>query len=167
MKGNRYMKKLKIYLDTSTVSHLDAQDTPGKMKDTLRLWNRITEGEYHVIMSDVVFDELDDCPEPKKTYLAVFLQQIQYERVESNSDTVALASKFINFGILRQKSFDDCRHIAAALLSDCDIVVSWNFKHIVNTKTIRGTKVITAMEGYKDVIICTPTMLIEGGFEDE
>lgn len=161
------MKKLKIYLDTSTVSHLDAQDTPEKMSDTLRLWNRIKEGEYHVVMSEVAFDELDACPEPKKSYLAAFLQQIQYERVESNSDTVALASKFIDFGILRQKSFDDCRHIAAALLSGCDIVVSWNFKHIVNAKTIRGTKVIATMEGYKDVIICTPTMLIEGGFDDE
>ena len=161
------MKKLKIYLDTSTVSHLDAQDTPEKMSYTLRLWNRIKEGEYHVVMSEVVFDELDGCPEPKKSYLAAFLQQIQYERVESNSDTVALASKFIDFGILRQKSFDDCRHIAAALLSGCDIVVSWNFKHIVNAKTIRGTKVIATMEGYKDMIICTPTMLIEGGFDDE
>ena len=161
------MRKQKIYLDTSVISHLDAPDTPEKMEDTLRLWDQIQGGEYDVVMSEVVFDELADCLEPKRSYLAAFLQQIQYERMASNNDTVALASKFIDFGILREKSFDDCRHIAAALLAGCDIIVSWNFKHIVNAKTIKGTKIITTMEGYKDVIICTPTMLIEGGIDDE
>lgn len=161
------MKKQKIYLDTSAISHLDATDTPDKMEDTLRLWRQIQEGQYDVVLSEVVFDELAECLEPKKSYLAAFLQQIKYERVESNNDTVALASKFIDFGILREKSFDDCRHIAAALLSGCDLIVSWNFKHIVNTKTIKGTKVIATMEGFKDAIICSPTMLIEGGLEDE
>ena len=161
------MKTQKIYLDTSVISHLDATDTPDKMEDTLRLWRQIQDGKYNVVLSEVVFDELVECFEPKKSYFAAFLRQINYERVESNSDTVALASKFIDFGILREKSFDDCRHIAAALLSGCDLIVSWNFKHIVNTKTIKGTKVIATMEGFKDVIICSPTMLIEGGLEDE
>ncbi|MDR1000642.1 MAG: PIN domain-containing protein [Clostridiales bacterium] len=161
------MKKQKIYLDTSVISHLDATDTPDRMEDTLRLWRQIQEGKHIVVLSDIVFDELAECLEPKKSYLAAFLQQIQYERTESNNDTVALASKFIDFGILREKSFDDCRHIAAALLAGCDLIVSWNFKHIVNTKTIKGTKVITTMEGFKDVIICSPTMIIEGSLEDE
>jgi predicted nucleic acid-binding protein len=159
--------KLRIYLDTSVISHLDAPDVPERMEETIRLWNQIKEGKYDVVMSDVVFDELAYCLEPKRSYFVAFIQQIQYERVASNDETVALASKFIDFGILREKSFDDCRHIAAALLNGCDIIVSWNFKHIVNAKTIRGTKVIATMEGYKDVIICSPTMLISGGLDDE
>ena len=52
-------------------------------------------------------------------------------------------------------------HIAAAILSNCDIIVSWNFKHIVNVKTIRGIKVVTTMEGYKDILIYPPTALLE------
>jgi len=160
------VKKQKIYLDTSVISHLDAPDAPEKMGDTLRLWGRIQEGKYDVILSEVVFDELANCPEPKRSYLAAFLQQIQYKRVESDNDTVSLAGRFIDFGVLREKNFDDCRHIAAALLVGCDCIVSWNFKHIVNTRTIKGTKIITTMEGYKDIIICSPTMLIEGGLDD-
>ena len=39
--------------------------------------------------------------------------------------------------------------------------VSWNFKHIVNVKTIRGIKVVTTMEGYKDILIYPPTALLE------
>ena len=155
------MKKTRIYLDTSVISHLDAPETPEKMRDTLRLWKKVKRGVYEVVLSEVVFIELTKCQEPKKSLLADALQQIKYERVESNDDVVALASKFVNFGVLRQKSFDDCRHIAAALLSGCDIIVSWNFKHIVNPKTISGVKEISATGGYKDMIICSPSMLAE------
>jgi len=161
------MRKQKIYLDTSVISHLYAPDTPEKMADTLRLWRQIQNGEYDVVLSEVVFDELARCVDFKKRQLTDFLQRIRYDRVESNNDTVALASKFVDFGILREKSFDDCRHIATALVSGYDIIVSWNFRHIVNAKTIRGTRVITMLEGFKDIMICSPSMLIKGDLDDE
>lgn len=73
-----------------------------------------------------------------------------------------IALPVIDFGILREKSKDDCRHIAVAILTGCDIIVSWNFKQIVNPKTMRGVKMVTTSERYKDLMICTPTMLVEG-----
>ena len=155
------MRKPKIYLDTSVISHLGAPDTPEKMADTLRLWEKIKKGAYEVVLSEVVFDELEDCSEPKKSYLTSALQEIRYERVESGDEVVSLAGKFIDFGILKEKSLNDCRHIAAALLSGCEIVVSWNFKHIVNTRTIKGARAIATLGGYKDIIICSPSTLAE------
>lgn len=53
---------------------------------------------------------------------------------------------------MEQKSFDDCQHIAVAILLGCDIITSWNFKNIVNVKTI--------LEGYKDLMIFPPSVLI-------
>jgi len=156
------MKKTKIYLDTSVISHLDAPETPEKMRDTLRLWKKIQEGAYNVVLSEVVFDELRGCSASKLSCLLNFLKQINYEQAESSNDTVALASKFVDFGILRHKSFDDCRHIAAALLSGCEFIVSWNFKHIVNARTIKGARAIAMLGGYKDIIILSPSMLVEG-----
>ena len=81
--------------------------------------------------------------------------------VISDDNTVALANKIIEHGILTQKSYADCMHIANAVLSECDIIVSWNFKHIVTFKTVRGIKAITLMEGLKDLEIYPPTMLLE------
>ena len=160
------MKKLKIYLDTSVISHLDAPDTPDKMNDTLKLWDDIKAEMYDIVLSEVVFNELARCSEPKKGKLADFLQEIKYNVAKEDGNALALAGKFIDLKVLKEKSLNDCRHIAAALVSGCDTIVSWNFKHIVNAKTIRGTKAITALEGYKDLIICSPTMLI-GGIDDE
>lgn len=154
------MKKLKIYLDTSVISHLLAEDTPDKMADTQALWLQIEQGKYDVVLSNVTLDELNACAQPKRQQMADCLGEIQYLLVESTDETLELAEKFIDFGVLREKSIDDCRHIASALLAGCDIIVSWNFKHIVNAKTIKGTRVIATSEGYKDVIICSPTMLI-------
>ena len=56
------MKKLKIYLDTSVISHLQADDVPGKMVKTLEFWEYIERGEYSVFISDLVVAEIEECP---------------------------------------------------------------------------------------------------------
>ena len=96
-----------------------------------------------------------------------YLDQISFERVIVDDQTLAVAEKFIDLGILKQKSFDDCRHIAAAIVFGCDAIISWNFKHIANPKTIVGTKAVTTLTGYKDLLIFTPTFLIEEGEESD
>ena len=78
-----------------------------------------------------------------------------------------LARKYLDAGILQPKSFDDCQHIAYACVYNCDMVISWNFKHIVKVKTITGVKSVNALAGYREMPIYTPTMLIEGGTEDD
>ena len=147
------MKRLKVYFDTSVISHLDQQDAPDKMADTLRLWERVKSGAFDVVLSSVDFEELLDCAPEKREVLAGFLAQITYSRVEVDADILRIADKMVDLGILRQKSYDDCQHIAAAIVSGCDAVVSWNFKHIVNHKTMQGVKAITALEGRGDLLI--------------
>ena len=78
-----------------------------------------------------------------------------------------LSQEFIKRGILKQKSIDDCMHISAALLAKCDVIVSWNFKHIVNDKTIEGVKSISATEGFEAIKIYCPSILIGGDEDDE
>lgn len=161
------MKKLKVYLDTSIISYLDQQDAPDKMRETLRLWDFFRKEIYEVYISDIVIREISQCPQEKLDILLGFLDQINYTIIQTSESTVELAEKFIHFGFLKQKSFDDCQHIAAAILADCDIITSWNFKHIVNVKTVRGVKVITTLEGYKDLLIYPPSVLIESEEEEE
>jgi hypothetical protein len=78
-----------------------------------------------------------------------------------------LATAYVKAGILSQKNFDDCQHIAYACVYVCDIIVSWNFKHMVNHQTISGVKGVNALVGYREISIYTPTMLIEGGAGNE
>ncbi|MDR0616648.1 MAG: hypothetical protein LBG29_07570, partial [Synergistaceae bacterium] len=75
--------------------------------------------------------------------------------------------QYIDAKVLKKASFNDCQHIAYACVYNCDVVVSWNFKHLVNLKTMAGVKGVNALSGYKEMFICTPTILIEGGVEDD
>ena len=160
------MKKLRIYLDTSVISHLDQQDAPERMAETHRLWDNIKACEYEVVISDVVQAEIDDNREEKRNTLYKFLSEIEYSQVCVDEKIIRIASRFVDLGVLRQKSLDDCRHIAAAIVSGCDAIVSWNFKHIVTHKTMMGVKAVTALEGYDDLLIYTPSVLIGGGEDD-
>lgn len=103
----------------------------------------------------------------KLRVLLDYMKQIKFHVIETDKDIVELAGKFLDFGVLREKSFDDCQHIASAILAGCDVIISWNFKHIVNVKTVKGVKIITTMEGYKDLLIYPPSALLEGDDEHD
>ena len=161
------MKRLRIYLDTSVISHLDAPDTPEKQEDTRKLWNHIQAGRYEVFVSPVVMAELDDCAEPKKSGLLTWLGSVPYAVLVRTDEVPELATRYLDAGILRKKSFDDCQHIAYACVYNCDMLVSWNFKHMVNIKTISGVKSVNALAGYREMPIYTPTILVSGGADND
>jgi len=156
------MKKLKIYLDTSVISYLNQEDTPEKMADTLKLWDKIKAGTYNAVTSDVALEEISLCNKSKQKYLLDKLLEVDCHIIKETQETIALAKRFIEHNVLTQKSINDCRHIACAVVAECDIITSWNFKHMVNVRTVKGVKIINMMEGYRTVEIYPPTMLVEG-----
>ena len=161
------MKKLKLYLDTSVVSVLDRTSRPDWTADTLELWEDIKAGLYDVFISPVVTSELLDSAEPKRTILFNYLSEIPFTELDEIDEVNILAQKYLDSGILLPKSRDDCLHIAYACVYNCDILVSFNFKHLVNYRTISGVKSVNAMSGYKEMPIYTPTRLIYGGTDDD
>lgn len=155
------MQKLKVYLDTSVISHLLQEYVPEKMADTRKLWEMFKGGKFDVYLSTVTLEEVSACPEPKRGKMYSYLEQIDYTLIEITDDMLDIAQQIIDMGILTKKSYDDCQHIAAAVINSCDCIISWNFKHIVNIKTIRGVRAITNLKGYKPVEILNPSVLLE------
>ena len=155
------MRKLKLYLDTSTISHLFAEDTPEKMEDTNRFWEDVISNKYDIFISSVVIDELENCREPKQSQMFAKLNQIQFQVLERTDKVSRLAKEYITGGVLKEKSLADCLHIAHAVVYDCDVIVSWNFRHLVNYKTINKVKIVNAINNYREISIINPTMLLE------
>jgi predicted nucleic acid-binding protein len=158
--------KTKIYLDTSVISHLQAPDTPEKMTETLRLWEDLKAGIYDVYISNVTIDEITDCNEPKRSFMLDELKKIPLTVIQAETKVEELSQEFVRLGILKEKSIDDCMHIATALLAKCDVIVSWNFKHIVNDKTIEGVKTISKTRGFDGIKIYCPSILTGGSDEN-
>lgn len=165
--SNDNQKKLKVYLDTSVISYLHQEDTPERMRDTQALWQMFREEKFEVCLSVFTLNELNACYEPKRSLLLERLGEISYEVLPQHQDLSMLANRIVEMGILTARSIDDCKHIASAVLAECDCVISWNFKHMVNIKTIRGIRAITNLEGYKPIEIVQPTVLIEHQEDEE
>ncbi|MCL2747108.1 MAG: PIN domain-containing protein [Oscillospiraceae bacterium] len=161
------MKKLKIYLDTSVVSHLFADDTPDKMDDTNKLWDDFKAGKYDIFISTITVEELQKCSEPKRSKMAERLGEIDFQVLEETDEINNLAYEYLYNGVLTKKSVDDCLHMACAVVMNCDIIISWNFKHLVNYRTINKVKIVNAVNHYKEISIISPTMLLEEVDENE
>lgn len=156
------MDKEKLYLDTSVLSYLEQTDVPEKMNDTLKFWEILKQDKYNIYVSTLTIIELNDCPEPKKSRILNLLSDISYTELKESEVARKLAIEYINAGILRNKSLDDCLHMAIATVNGIDTIVSWNFKHMVNHKTIKGVRKTNAENGYFKIIdIQQPTLLLE------
>lgn len=156
-------RKTKIYLDTSVLSYLKQEDSPDRMKATLQFWEELKNRDDIIIyLSDVTVAEISDCYEPKRSFMMNKLRELQFTLLTKDDDAELLAKQIIELGILNNKSHDDCLHIAIAVLEACNYIVSWNFKHLVNVKTINGVRAITNLKGFSPIDIITPEMLIKG-----
>ncbi len=111
----------------------------------------------NVYLSTVTLEELKGCSEPKQSLLFDYLGCIDYTLVQIDDDIADIAKQIIEMGILTKKSYDDCQHIGAAIVSECDCIISWNFKHIVNIKI----RAITNLQGNKPIEILNPSVLLE------
>ncbi len=83
------------------------------------------------------------------------------EKVHINNEILALASKYIEEKVVGETSFDDCIHIATATYYKVDILISWNFKHIVNVYRIRGYNSINLRMNYSSLEIRSPKEIVE------
>lgn len=75
-----------------------------------------------------------------------------------------MAKKNIEAKVVGETSYTDCLHIALATIHSADILVSWNFKHIVNVIRIIGYNAVNHKEGYKQIDIRSPRELLS--YED-
>ena len=161
------VQRPKIYLDTSVISHLEQQDAPDKMFDTRLLWEEIKQGKYEVYISEVVTREIAKNKHEKQTILTFWLADIDPIISDITKEMEIYADKLVEEKILSAKSWDDCLHIACAVANKCDMILSWNFKHMVRGKTIDGVKIVSERLGYPEIRIYSPSMIVERGDENE
>jgi len=146
----------RIYLDTSVLGgYFDKEFDVA----TQRLFDEVKKGEYKVVISNITEGELLNAPEKVRTLLNDL--NIDYEVLNLTDDVVNLALEYIRENVVGQTSYDDCLHIAIATISRLDLLVSWNFKHIVNIKRIRGYNGINIKNGYPSIEIRSPKDLID------
>ena len=159
--------KPKIYLDTSVISHLMADDSPDKRDDTRKLWEQIKHSGFEVVLSPVVYEELGRCEPALEKALLEYVVMIDTTYIEENEKMTALADEYLKTGVLKEKSYNDCRHIAIASVSACKYILSWNMKHFVKRRTIEMVQSVNQRLGIFQPSIITPAIFVEGDDDNE
>jgi predicted nucleic acid-binding protein len=146
------MFKLRVYIDTSVVG--GCLDEEFK-EDSVQLFDEFIKGTKTLVISDVLLFELEGAPKEIKNILRkVPTENIEY--VSLNEESIALANAYIEEEAVAEKSISDARHIAIATVERVDVLVSWNFKHIVNINRIHLLNSVNLKLGYPILDIRSP-----------
>lgn len=148
--------KLRIYTDTSVIGGcLDEE-----FRDVSReLVNKFKKREAIAVISELTTLELKYSPiEVQKILEEIPEENIEY--VELTKEATNLAQKYILEGVIEKGKLVDAEHIAIATVSRVDVLVSWNFRHIVNLQKIRGYNSVNLKYGYSLLEIRDPREVI-------
>ena len=148
--------QIRIYIDTSIVGgYFDVEFE----KSTKQFFQWFENQEVVFVISDLLDLELMNAPERVRLHLNNYLPD-KFERINLEEEALELADEYVNQKVVGISSIEDCRHIAMATIAKVDYVVSWNFKHIVNSERIIGYNSVNLSKGYKAISIITPIELL-------
>jgi hypothetical protein len=149
----------RIYTDTSVVGGcLDEEFSPY----STQLFERFRAGLDTLVLSDLTLAELEGAPLPVREVLQAMPKEM-IEEVMFNAEASELAQEYLAVGVIGAAHLEDARHIATATIQRVDVLVSWNFKHIVNLDRIRGYNSVNLRLGYALLEIRSPQEVLRYG----
>ena len=160
--------RIKIYLDTSALNFLFADDAPEKKEITLDFFeNFIKTGIYQAFISDFVIQEINQTSDlEKRGRLLRVLDEYYIERLvlADPEEIMQLAKLYIDQKVVPQNKLLDALHIASTVVNKIDYLVSWNYKHLANVNRERKVIIVNAENNYLNPVrILTPIELIDYG----
>jgi len=150
----------KIYIDTSVFGGYFDKEFE---KETRPFFDKVIKDKIKILISEVLELEIYRAPDFIRNFYESLPDEL-IEKVELNDEIRKLADTYINEKVVGKTSRADCQHIALATVNKADVLVSWNFKHIVNLERIRGYNSINFREGYQMTEIRTPKEIFD--YED-
>jgi predicted nucleic acid-binding protein len=152
------MKKLQLYLDTSVLNFAisNRANIELQITSTKALIERIKGGDCDGYISERVVREIERASQEVKALLFQVVDDAKLRLLETSRETEILAEKYVSEGLIPQKYYDDAVHIAIATVNEIDIIVSWNFEHMVKVKTKKGVVAVNELMGYRTIEIVTP-----------
>jgi predicted nucleic acid-binding protein len=148
--------KLRVYLDTSVLSAYCDERTPERFAETRDFWARLTEVEAST--SDLVLEEIErTLDESRRSLMLALLADTA--RIIVTQDMHELAERYVEEGLFGPGMYNDALHVAVAVLSRQDILLSWNFKHLVNRRKRAQVNEVNISLGLPTIEILSPPEL--------
>jgi predicted nucleic acid-binding protein len=145
--------KLQIYLDTSVISACVDDRMRERQKDTEELFHRL--GEYEVSISELTLTEIENTrDEEKRNQMSRIISPFQV--LEITDEMRKLREIYLKEEVFSPASIDDALHVACAVISRVDILVSWNFRHLVRRTRRALINEVNIRHGFRTIEIVSP-----------
>ena len=151
------LSKQKVFLDTSVFSaYFDARQ-PERMALTREFWQKVEN--FEVYTSEVTKQELEATTDSTK--LEQFRELIKgIEILGILKDAEDLAGRYVKEGIVPEKFINDALQMAVATVNQIAVVLSWNFRHMVNQKVKTRINAVNVSLNYPVTEIAAPAEFI-------
>ena len=151
------------YIETSVVSYLTSRPSRDVVvaayQQVTREWWRSAPDRFDLVASDLVVAEAGaGDADAARARLAV-LESVTL--LEATGEAAALTLALIDSRSVPRKAAEDAAHIAVAVTSAADFLVTWNFRHIANAVLRSRIERVCRQAGYTPPVICTPNELTE------
>jgi len=147
---------MKLYLETTIPNFLFADDAPEKKQITEVFFQWLRICPHELCVSPLVEQELDAAAEPKRGKMRRVLRALPLTNLLITSEAEDLAEAYLAGGAIRRRSEDDALHVAIAVCSRADIVVTWNMRHLARPSRVSRINAVNAARGYPPVRVETP-----------
>jgi len=155
------LKKIRCYLDTSVLNFFFAEDDIVRRNVTIKFFDQLHIIADQVYISDEVIREVRASSEPRRSQLEKLIEDLDPILLEVNNEVNELSNRYIKEGIIPERFESDAIHIAIASVNGIDVVISWNFKHIVKLKTRVMVNSVNRLMDYREIEICSPEEVID------
>ena len=134
---------------------LEGVETRNSRTISERLLADFEADRLRAVISNITIAELLQAPEQVRTLLGRPALQ-KAEKVYLNEEAALLAVAYVQDGVVSEANRVDAQHIAIATVHRVDILVSWNFQHIVKLDRIRAFNAVNLKRGYPQLEIRSP-----------
>ncbi|MCK4416898.1 MAG: PIN domain protein [Candidatus Latescibacteria bacterium] len=148
--------KLRIYIDTSVIGGCEDEEFS---EWSIQLFEEIRQGSRIAVISDLTRRELEGAPDSVRQVL-LSLPDANVENVFLTEEAETLAQNYVKDGVVNIKHTVDAQHIAIASVERVDVLVSWNFRQIVNLNCIHAFNSVNLKSGYPLLEIRSPRDVI-------
>ena len=146
---------MRIYADTSVFGGVFDVEFA---EPTKKFFSEIDAGRFTIVTSAIVEAEIEPAPQKIREFFARY--EAVAEIAQVTHEMLLLQQQYINSGVVTPKSAEDALHVAIATVTQCNLIVSWNFKHIVHFDKIRLFNAVNLREGYPIVDIRSPKEMV-------
>ncbi len=152
-----------LYVETSVASfYCETRQTPDVIarRDWTREWWETPDPDQIRVTSEVTFEELGRIPDTARREQALDLLSA-VRLLDYTLEVAEIVEVYLAHKLMPREALGDADHLALASFYRCDMLITWNCRHLANANKTDHIRRVNALLGLPSPLLVTPLELLE------